>query len=531
MTDPATVARATDSNRAELERVAAGVLMAGFPDPTVPDGTAELIARGVRSFILFARNIRSADGVTSLSAGLRALAGDDILLAIDHEGGRVNRLDGAGTPWPSPMAWAAAGDLDLTRQASAESARELRTLGINVNFAPVADLLGSHHNPVLGVRCFSDSPEIVAGQVSAFIAGHREANVGTTAKHFPGHGATSIDSHVDMPAVDLALASLESSDLIPFKAAIASGVDCLMISHIWYSALDERSMPATLSRRVMDLARNDLGYDGVIVTDCMEMGAIQTRMSTAHAVVQAIKAGADLAIVSHRLDLQRAALGALVDALLDGTLPRSRVTEATRRLDVLRAHVRPAPLSAPRGGLDLAHRIARQSVTLVRDERGFLPLRLAASDTLGIVTFRSGRPTGIENEHIADSPLSELVRRRHSLVVDVRVDETLPLPDLGVLRAADAIVVGTSFTTGHPRQRDLVTALLGWGKPVIVLALSDPFDLLSFPEAPCYIATYGDTAPQLDAALAVLLGTAQPAGHLPVALGDFYPRGHGITEI
>jgi len=517
-------------NREALERIAAGLLMAGFSGHSVPGGTVDLITRGVRSFILFARNIADAEQVRSLNAQLRALAGNDALIAIDHEGGRVNRLGGAATPWPSPMAWAGTGDIDLARRASAVAARELVALGVNLNFAPVADILGNYHNPVLGVRCFSDDPHTVADYSAAFIEGHRCSNVAATAKHFPGHGGTSVDSHVDMPEVDLPIEELERGDLVPFRAAIAAGVDCLMISHIWYSSLDERSTPATVSRRVMDLARNGLGYDGVIVTDCMEMGAIQNRMTTGEAVVQAIGAGADLASVSHHIELQQEALEALVAAVLDGTLPLSRLMEASRRLDSLRMRMGSPVTTQLEGGEELARSIARQSITLVRDEEGFIPLQLADSETLGVVTFSPQRPTGIDNARIAPSRLSAVSRKHHARVIEVQVEEPEPDSVLGTLRDADTIIVGTSFTTGHPLQRNVVEALLGSGKRVVVLALSDPFDLLSFPKAPCYLAVYGDTAHQLDAALAVLFGDTVACGRLPVRLGDLYPRGHGITR-
>lgn len=518
-------------HRESLERIAAGVLMVGFPGRFVPAGTIDLITRGVRGVILFARNLGEAEQVKSLTAQLRALAGDDVLIAIDHEGGRVNRLGAAATPWPSPMAWAATGDIDLARRAAAAAARELAALGINLNFAPVADILDNYHNPVLGVRSFSDDPQAVAEYSSAFIEGYRCSRVAATAKHFPGHGGTSVDSHVDMPVVDRTVEEMERNDLVPFRAAIAAGVDCLMISHIWYSALDDASTPATVSKRVMDLARTELGYDGVIVTDCMEMGAIQKRMTTGEAVVRAIGAGADLALVSHHVELQQAALEALIAAVQDGTLPLSRLMEATRRLESLRMRVRSAETSRPNGGDELARSIAQRSITLVRDENGFLPLRLADNQPLGIVTFSPQRPTGVENDRAIPSRLGTMSRNYHARVIEAPVEAAEPNAVLEALCETDTVMVGTSFTTGHPVQRDVVEALLDSGKRVVVLALSDPFDLLSFPEALCFLAVYGNTPYQLDAALAVVFGEAEAPGRLPVRLKGLYPRGHGIRRI
>ena len=516
--------------REALERLAAGVLMVGFPGRSVPAGTVDLITRGVRGVILFARNIGEPEQVKSLTAQLRALAGDDVLIAIDHEGGRVNRLGTATTPWPSPMAWAATGDVELVRRTSAIAARELASLGVNLNFAPVADVLDNFHNAVLGVRCFSDDPQTVADYSSAFIEGYRCTRVAATAKHFPGHGGTSVDSHVDMPVVDRTVEEMERNDLVPFRAAIAAGVDCLMISHIWYSTLDDEPTPATVSKHVMDLARNGLGYDGVIVTDCMEMGAIQNRMTTAQAVVRAIGAGADLALVSHHVELQQAALEALVAAVQNGTLPLSRLMEATRRLDSLRRRVQSAQTEQPKGGDELARSIAQRSITLVRDENGFIPLRLDGNQSLGVVTFSSQRPTGVENERAMPSRLSAMVRSHHARVIDVAAKAAEPNAVVDALRDTDTVMVGTSFTTGHPLQRDVVETLLGSGKRVVVLALSDPFDLLSFPKAPCYLASYGDTPHQLDAALTVVFGEAEAWGRLPVELSGLCPRGHGIRR-
>ncbi len=518
-------------DRASLEKLAAGLLMIGIPGTDVPAGTRELIDRGVRSFILFAHNIGATDQIRSMNAELRALAGPDTLIAIDHEGGRVNRLGGAATPWPSPMAWAATGDIELARRASTAAAQELAALGFNLNFAPVADLLGDHRNPVLGVRCFSDDPQLAARFSSAFIEGSHDGNVAATAKHFPGHGGTSVDSHVDMPEVDHSLEELQRCDLVPFRDALTADVDCLMVSHVWYSTLDDQPTPATLSRHVMDLARTGLGFEGVLVTDCMEMRAIRNRLTTSEAVVRAIVAGADLAIISHQIGLQQEALDALTAAVLDGILPVSRLLEANRRLASLRARVTITDSTPVEGGEELARSIAGKSITLVRDEEGFLPLRFSDTDTIGVVTFAPQRPTGIENARTESSRLSEAVRQRsHARAVEVQVGDDAVLDGVvRELREADTVVVGTSFTTGHPRQREVVAALLRSGKRVVVLALSDPFDLLSFPEAPCYLAVYGDTAPQLDAAVAALWGDATARGHLPVRLGDLYPSGHGIT--
>lgn len=511
-----------------LERLAAGLVMIGFPAESPPPETRELIAQGVRNFILFGPNVRDADQLRTLSAELRTLAGQEALIAIDHEGGRVNRLQGIATPWPSPMAWSATGDLLLVQRASAAAARELTSFGINLNFAPVADILADHRNAALGARCFADEPATVAAMVAAFARGHREGSVGTTAKHFPGHGATPVDSHLELPRVDRDPAELRGGDLIPFAAAVAAGVDCLMVSHVWYAGLDDEPTPATMSQAVTRLARDDLAFDGVIVSDCLEMGAIQTRMTTGQAVVGAVLAGIDLPIVSHRSDRQREGIAALVTAVRQGIIPVERLLESHQRLARLRDRLRGTPVLGEAGDV-LALEIARRAVTLVRDADSLLPIRLPADSALGVVTFPTTRVTLVESAG-STPPLVEAARRHSRVVPVAAAGESDPAARvLLALQDVDLVLVGTTFATGDPRQADVVRALLAAGKQVVVVALRDPFDLLTFPEAPCFLAAYDGGRIVAETALSIIFGEEKPRGHLPVALPDLYPRGHGLA--
>jgi beta-N-acetylhexosaminidase len=366
--------------------------------------------------------------------------------------------------------------------------------------------------------------------VAAFVEGHHDASVGATAKHFPGHGGTAVDSHIDLPRIDHDAAALRRGDLIPFAAAVRAGVDCLMISHVWYPRFDREVTPATISPNVVRFAREELAYDGVVVTDCMEMGAIKTRMTTREAIPRAILAGCDLTIVSHRPDRQREAVEALAEAVRDGLLPAERLREANRRLDALRRRVRPgAAAIEPGAGPRLAEEIAHRAVTLLRDEERFLPLRPAVGESIGLVTFPLGAASQVEETHVPDPPLAEAIRRRRLSVVGVPAGPDAEIdPILSKLAAVNTVLVGTAFTAGHAYQAAVVKALLQAGKRVVVVALRDPFDLLSFPEAPCYLATYDETPLSADVAVAVILGEREPRGHLPVTLPGCYPRGHGL---
>jgi beta-N-acetylhexosaminidase len=428
------------------------------------------------------------------------------------------------------MAWAATGDLDLARKASRAAAQELASIGINLNFAPVADVLADHRNPALGTRCFSDDPKTVAAFVAAFIQGHQDAGVGTTAKHFPGHGGTPVDSHLDLPRVDCDLAHLRRNDLVPFKAAVEAGADCLMVSHVWYTCLDAEPTPATISPSVVRLARADLGFGGVMVTDDLGMDAIRARMTVAEAVVAAVRAGCDLAAICHEARDQRAAVRALVGAFREGSLPVERLVEINRRLDRLRGRLRPAAPNPSLNGAELAGEITRRAVTKVRDSGSFLPLRLESDSFLGVVTFSPTLATQVESA-VADSPLVEAARRRHTRVIGLKVGDASGAVEaaIGRMRDADVVLVGTSFATARPVQVEVVTRLLEANKRVVVLALRDPFDLLAFPQAPCFLVAYDDSALSVDAALAVILGEGEPLGRLPVALPGLYARGHGLS--
>ncbi len=511
-----------------LEHQAAAVMMIGLPGLSLDDTTRAIIARGVRSFLLFGRNVESADQVRNLCAEIRAAAGEDAIIAIDHEGGRVNRLRDVVTNWPSPMGWAATGDVPLVRRASTVMAQELSALGINLNFAPVADLLGDYRNPVLGTRCFSDDPGATSRFVAAFVEGHRAAGVASTAKHFPGHGDTPTDSHVDLPAIARSPEQLMGEDIIPFLAAMRAGVEAFMISHVWYSALDREPTPATLSEAVAGLARLDAGYDGLIITDSMEMGAIQSLMATEQAVVRALRAGADMVMVSHGSDRQRDSLTAVTRGLEDGTVPARRLEEACSRIARLRETTRYGA-AMPGTGTALAEEIARRGVTLVREDADLLPLARGEGN-LGVVTFSGLQGSQVEDEAGLPPLTAALARRVPSLSHLLASPETSPAETAARLDGVGTVVVGSSHAVGRSWQAETVNSLLDAGKHVISVALGDPFDLLAYPRVPTFIAAYSDVPASAEAAAAILFGEQAPEGRLPVEIPGLYPRYHGFRQ-
>jgi beta-N-acetylhexosaminidase len=273
-------------------------------------------------------------GVQAMLRQLNAMADIPLLFPTDQEGGRVARFGSVPfTRFSSARTIGDTGDVSLARFAAYCTGRELRAVGVNWNFAPVADVNSNPQNPVIGDRSFGTTPEVVAPMVVAQVAGYQEAGVLSCAKHFPGHGDTSLDSHYDLPTVPFDLATMEQRELTPFRAAISGGVATVMTAHILFPALEPNHLPATMSPAILTgLLREQMGFNGLIVTDCLEMKAIADNWGTARGAVLAAKAGADMLLVCHTLDRQRETYEALLDAAHSGELPMERIHSAVARV-------------------------------------------------------------------------------------------------------------------------------------------------------------------------------------------------------
>lgn len=329
-----TFARGTDT----LTRDALTVLQPGFTGTTAPDWLLRRLGEGLASVGLFGRNIASPEQLAALTAQLRAERGD-VLVAIDEEGGDVTRLEvRAGSSYPGNHALGAVDDPELTREVAHDLGRRLAACGVNLNWAPSADVNSNPDNPVIGVRSFGADPALVARHTAAYVTGLQAAGVAACTKHFPGHGDTATDSHHALPRIDASARELAERELPPFRAAIAAGSRAVMSAHILVPALDP-DHPATLSRRILTgLLRDELGYDGLIVTDGMEMQAISATYGIERGSVLAIAAGADAICVGGGLaddDTVRRLRDALVTAVRAGDLPEERLAEAAERVRAL----------------------------------------------------------------------------------------------------------------------------------------------------------------------------------------------------
>ncbi|MFB6891068.1 glycoside hydrolase family 3 protein [Kitasatospora sp. NPDC056327] len=359
----------------QLHRDALTVLQPGFVGTEPPEWLRRHLAAGLGSVALFDRNVADLGQLAALTAALRA-ENPDLLIAIDEESGDVTRLEaGSGSSWPGNLALGAIDDPALTRDVARELGRALAAAGVNYNWAPTADVNSNPRNPVIGVRSFGADPELCARHTAAWVEGLQSAGVAACSKHFPGHGDTAVDSHHGLPVIDVDLDVLRARDLIPFQAAIAAGTKAVMTAHIMIPALDPK-LPATLSPSVLrDLLRaapadGGLGYQGLIVSDAIEMGAIADTFGMGEGSVLALAAGADAICVGGGLADEATVLmlrDAIVAGVQSGKLPEERLADAAARVRALGSWGRIAAQGErPEADLAVGLRAARRALRVVR---------------------------------------------------------------------------------------------------------------------------------------------------------------------
>jgi len=456
----------------------------------------------VGGLIYFPGNMHSPKQTAEQSNALQKASKVPLLLGVDEEQGIVSRAPFI-TSFPGNMALGATHDPAQARAAAQVTGAELRAVGINQDYAPVADVNVNPHNPVIGVRSFGSDPAQVSRMLGGAIAGYQTAGVAATAKHFPGHGDTATDSHTGLPVIKHSRATWERLDAPPFKAAIADGVDAIMSAHIVVPGLDKSGDPSTLSRTVLTgLLRGTLGYQGVIITDSLEMAGARRKFPDTVVPVRAVNAGADQLLMPPSLSRAHAAV---LKAVRSGKIPEKRLDDAVARILRLKekrglfsgTHVDPARADAivgSAGNKATVRRVAEHAVTLVRNE-GVLPL---AKKTVYVSGPKSATLAAALREHGVHTTAS--------------------------LHSADAAVL-TTLNAGSATAAQ-VKALKG--KPVVVAALGRPYDLNSADQAKGALATYSSSSASVAALAKALSGDLKPTGKLPVPAGG-KPAGHGLT--
>ncbi|MGF6835596.1 beta-N-acetylhexosaminidase [Paenarthrobacter sp. TE4293] len=477
-------------------------------------------------YFAWSGNTANPQQVAGLSNGLQQAAvgadgkGIPLAVTIDQEGGLVARIGAPATVLPGNMALGATTDADLARAQGEILGSEMRAMGINVDFAPVLDLNSNPDNPVIGIRSMGEDPALVSKLGVAQIDGMQAHDVGAAAKHFPGHGDTSVDSHYGLPTVTYDRETL-NQHLKPFKAAIDGGVDMVMTAHIIVEAIDP-DMPGTLSHKVLTgLLRDELGFKGLVTTDALDMAAMAAEWPQEEIAVKAIQAGSDILLNSPDVDASFAGVRAAVES---GEITESRLDESVRRILEwkVKRGVFEQPMADPAnvdkivgtaGNLATANLISDRAVTLLRNQDRVLPL--AAGSSVLMVGAGSGWPetagpllkeqgfTVTADYESGSSPSAAYRARAVAAADDV-----------------DAVVFTSYNATANAAQQQMVAALAATGTPVIVIATRNPYDISVFPGADAVLNSYGINRVNFHGAVRAISGAVNPGGKLPVNIPE-----------
>lgn len=500
----------------------------------------------------WAHNTRDPHQIAELSngiqrAGLRYGSRIPLLVSVDQEHGAVARIGPPATMLGGAMALGAAGSVADARTAARIAGAELAAMGVNHTYSPLCDVNVDPANPVIGIRSFGADPRAAAALAAAQVRGYGDAGVASTAKHFPGHGDTALDSHVALPVVTHDRQEWQAVDEPPFRAAIAAGVDAVMTAHIVVPALDGSGDPATLSRPIVTgLLRERLGYDGVVVTDALGMAGVREKYGDDRVPVLALLAGADQLLDPPRLDV---AYGAVLDAVRSGELAPDRIEASVARVLALKCrlglfrkpfvtHQGVDRVVGARAHRLAADRIAERGVTVLAAEPGVLPLRRDAARRVLVVGADPQAPSGV-----GGPPTAVLARELARLGFAADALSTGTAPDAATVERAVAAAHGRAalvvctyeVTRAAPEQIALVSALAATGVAVIAVALRNPYDVAYLPPVAASLACYGWADVSVRAAARVIAGAARPGGRLPVAVPraddashTLYPMGHGL---
>jgi beta-N-acetylhexosaminidase len=510
-----------------LEQKVGQVFMLGF-EGTALNASNRTLIQGLHlgGVTLFARNVENGPQLARLDADLQTIADPvPLFVSVDQEGGLVVRVTDGATVFPGNMAVGATGDPTLARRLAQASADELLAMGVNMDLAPVVDVNTNPLNPVIGVRSFGSNVDLVSRFGTEAIRGIQTGGVSAVAKHFPGHGDTDVDSHRDLPVVPHPLERLEALEFVPFKAAMQAGVDGIMTAHLYLPAIEPRQdVPATLSQTVLTgLLREHLGYQGVILTDALDMDAIKKDRTAAEAAVEAFEAGADMLLVAGINADDRRHLGdgppALLTAVQSGRISETRldasvlrVLEAKARRGILAGAA--SPPAMPDGSVlnsaehrALALDVARQAVTVQRDSAGLLPLN--PSQRILVVVADAPTRSEVVDDRLA-SNLLDAVRQFAPSAAGASARSAV-----SAVRDVDLVVFGTFDLAQHPEQQSLASALAATGKPVVGISLRGPYDAPAAPAIGTFLTVYGDRPVHLQAAAEALFGRLTPAGKVP----------------
>jgi beta-N-acetylhexosaminidase len=478
-----------------------------------------------------------------------------LLIASDMENGPGMRLgniyalpsllsQGGGTVFPPVMALGATGSEDLAYKLGQVLGSEARAIGVHMVFGPVLDVNSNPLNPIINTRSFGERPDLVGRLAKAYIRGARSKGLMSTGKHFPGHGDTDVDSHLDLPTIRADRAHLDSIDLPPFRAAVGEGIDAIMTAHIAVVGVEgENAGPATLSRGFMTgVLRDEMHFGGLLFTDAMTMGGVAKRYGATEPLIMALEAGADVLLMPRSVP---DAIETVLKAVNSGRLTQSRIDASVRRVLTAKAraglvHGRLVDLNAVDRIVDIpehtriAEEVAERSITLAQDRGNLVPLPRDSAKKILIVTYADA------SDLVAGRAFNSIVTERLPGAATVRVDDRTNDAEYGALGAradsADLLVVSAYVS---PREfSGTVGAQAGFsqfverfalsGKPTIVLSFGSPYLLSAFPSVSSYLLAWGGSPVSQRAAALAILGEREINGRLPISLPPVLPFGAGI---
>jgi beta-N-acetylhexosaminidase len=516
----------------------------------------------VGAVILFLRNVESAQQLLDLATSLQEIARkagheQGLFIAIDQENGLVTRIKSpAAAQLPGPMALAATGDPSNAYKIALATAETLKTFGINFNYAPIADINSEPKNPVIGVRSPSDDPTTVGRFVSAQVKGLKDGGIVPCVKHFPGHGDTATDSHYGLPIIGKSRVELDACELVPFRRAVVEGVDSVMTAHIAMPGIGDpklgkddpaNMLPASLNSTAIKILREEMKYDGLIVSDCLEMDGVRATYGTEKSAVMALKAGTDCVMICHTMSAQLGAIEKVVQAVKSRELSQEAIEASVNRVKGLKTKYQSSQIPPTLANSEerftrqgtLASEVYAKSTTVVRTEPGSFPILTKQSKIVfvspGETPLGGGAVDSGEEktrEPYTPSPYIDLLRVHNPNIIDIRFHDGIPLSAKSqtAIEEAETVIFATRNARLSQYQKDFGLSLgKKLGNKLIVVATCDPYDFLGEKdEIKNYIAIYEPTLPAFKSAVDVIFAITQTQGSLPVGLSG---AKHDIRQI
>lgn len=494
----------------------------------------------------WSNNVNNPHQIAHLSNGIQRAAANQphkipAIIGTDQEGGIVTRVKAPATEWPGSMALGAGRSTDDARTAARVMGEELRAIGINQNYAPDSDVNVNPKNPIIGVRSFGSDPGLVSKMAASQVDGFDDAGIAPTAKHFPGHGDTDTDSHIDLPTIDHSKKQWKKIDQPPFQADIDHDIDAIMTAHITVPALDStKGLPATLSKPIMTgILRKKMNFDGVIVSDALGMGGVSGQFGDDQVPIMALKAGVDVMLKppDGKLDTQ---YHAVIDAVKSGEISTKRINESVKRILRLKfdrglfkhRYVDTDKVDDTVGTAEhrkTAQRITDRTTTLVKNDNKKLPLSDQKSRDILVTGWGDDTTKNLASD--IGKRGQQVDRYYTGSPSDKKIDKAVDKAN-----DHDLTVVTTGRAWQDTSQQKLVKKLVQADKPVVVAGVYDPYDIAYFDDAPTYLASYSYGKPALSSLTRVLFGEKKPHGKLPVMIPkagsqdkELYPYGHGLT--